>query len=106
MSMYVMVRPSKISTFSPCNPCQCLPGKGLQCTEPRGHIKDCLGKNTTPEVNSMPLKMDIPVEVGRLSTIICRVLMYPGGCLGFLNHQQSHLKMDGTGRRFVPFWIW
>ena len=68
-----------------------LPSKGLRCTEPQGHIK----------FNSMPLKMDIPVEVDRLKTIICRVIyihiyiyIYPRWLgMGFLKHQQ-HLKMD------------
>ena len=32
-----------------------------------------------------------PVEVGSLSTIIYRVLYIPGGCFGFLNHQQYNL---------------
>ena len=31
---------------------------------------------------------DHHAEVGSLSTIIYGVLYIPGGCLGFLNHQQ------------------
>ena len=51
-----------------------------------------------------------PVEVGSWNPIIYRISYMPGGCLGFLNHQQYFFiwlqwLIGGDGRRWYAHWV-